>query len=134
MGRLCQTIPTCVFAMYAVVALSGCSDPKKSVGGRLSQLQKVVEAMKGKPEGRYSATDVSANVRPRDLLAVYVDGRGAYALEFMSRETIDLNPAFVFIGFDVPEQEVIAREVCGKTGLIYRNAFEEPGWHRATGQ
>ena len=47
MGRLCQTIPARVLAVCAVAALSGCSDPDKAVGGRLTELQKVVEAMKG---------------------------------------------------------------------------------------
>ncbi len=133
MKRLCHTISSCILALCAMVALSGCSDAKKSVSGRLTQLQKVVEATKGKPEGRYSATDVPADVRPRGLLSVYVDERGAYALEFASSETIDLNPAFVFVGFDTPDQEAVAREVCRKAGLIYRNAFTESGWHRATG-
>lgn len=134
MARLRRVIQSRILALCAVVALSGCSDPKKSVGGRLSQLQKVVEAMKDNPEGQYSVTDLPVDLRPRGLLKVYIDGRGAFALEFASRETIDLNPAFVYIGFDTPDQEAIAREVCRKAALIYRNAFEEPGWHRATGQ
>ncbi len=132
--QLCRATATIALGVLAAVALPGCSDPDKAVGGRLTELQKVVEAMKGKPEGRYSAADMPADVRPRGLLKVYVDGRGAYALEFMSEVTIDLNPAFVFVGFDAPDQEAAAREVCGKAALIYRNAFKEPGWHRATGQ
>jgi hypothetical protein len=114
--------------------LSGCGDPDREVGSRLGQLQKVVAAMTGKPEGRYSAADVPADVRPRGLHREYVDARGAYTLEFASEVTIDLNPAFVFIGFDAPDQEAVARELCGKAKLTYRAACKEPGWHRATGQ
>jgi hypothetical protein len=134
MGRLCRVMPATVLAACAAVALPGCSDPEKAVGNRLPQLQKVVAAVQGKPEGRYSATDVPAEARPRGLLKVYVDGRGAYALEFASEVTIDLNPAFVFVGFDTPDPEAVAREVCGKAALTYRNPFKEPGWYRATGQ
>ena len=133
MERLYRTALIHVLAACAF-ALSGCADPDKAVGSRLPQLQKVVAAVRGKPEGRYSASDVPADARPRGLLAVYVDGRGAYALEFASEATVDLNPAFVFVGFDAPDPEAVAREVCGKAALTYRNAFKEPGWYRATGQ
>jgi hypothetical protein len=134
MGCLRRTIPTAILALCVGVALPGCGNPDRAVGGRLPQLQKVVSAMRGKPQGRYSAADVPDDARPRGLLKVYVDGRGAYALEFASEVSVDLNPAFVYVGYDAPDQEAAAREVCGKAALIYRNAFEEPGWHRATGQ
>lgn len=123
-------------AIVAVLPLvfGGCSDPDVAVGRRLSELEKVVAAVRDKPEGRYSAADVPADVRPRRLLGVYVGARGAVALVFASQTTVDLNPAFVFVGFDTPDPEAAAREVCKKAALAYRNPFEEPGWYRATGQ
>jgi hypothetical protein len=134
MRRLPRTIATVALAACAILVLSGCGDPEREVGDRLPQLQKVVAAMRDKPEGLYSArSDVPAEVRPRGLLMVYVDGRGSCALEFIS-EPIDLNPAFVYVGCDTPDPEAVAREVCRKAGLTYRNAFKEPGWYRATGQ
>jgi hypothetical protein len=126
--------PTCVIAACVAVALSGCSDPHTTVGRRLPELQRVIAHLEGKPEGRYPASDLPAEIRPHRFLTVYVDGRGAYALEFSSEVTVDLNPAFVFVGFDTPDPEAVAREVCGKAALSYRNACKEPGWHRATGQ
>ena len=134
MGQPPITITMRVLVASCLVVLTGCSDPDKEVGRRLSDLMKVVAHMEGKPEGRYSAADVPAEIRPRGLLRVYADGRGAYALEFSSKVTIDLNPAFVYVGFDTPDPEAVAREVCGKAALIYRNAFKEPGWYHATGQ
>ena len=134
MGRCYRAGPACVIAACVVVALAGCSDPETTVGRRLPELQKVVTHVQGKPEGRYSASDLPAEARPRGLLKVYVDDRGAYVLEFSSAATVDLNPAFVYVGFDTPDPEGVAREVCGKAALTYRNPFKEPGWYRATGQ
>jgi hypothetical protein len=134
MGRRFRTVLSWVVAASVAIVLTGCSDPKAAVGRRLPELQKVVEHLKGKPEGWYSQSDLPAEAHPRGLVRVYVDSRGAYALEFASEVTVDLNPAFVFVGFDTPDSEVVAREVCGKAALTYRNAFKEPGWYRATGQ
>ena len=131
--------PRVVNALRAIVtsglaAFAGCSDPDKEVGRRMPGLQKVVAHLRDKPEGRHSAADVPGEIRPRGLLTTYVDGRGACALEFSSETTIDLNPAFVYVGFDTPDAAAVAREVCGKAALSYRGAFKEPGWYRATGQ
>lgn len=137
MRRLHRTLATSTLAACAVVVLSGCGDPdreNREIGDRLPQLEKVVAAMRDKPEGHYSArSDVPAEVRPRGLLMVYVDGRGSFALEFIS-EPMDLNQAFVYVGRDTPDPEAVAREVCAKAGLYYANAFKERGWYRATGQ
>jgi hypothetical protein len=123
-----------ILAPCIALAAGGCSDPNVAIGRRLPELQKVVAHLQGMPEGRHSASVVPAEDRPPRLLGVYVDARGAYALEFASEVTVDLNPAFVFVGFDTPDPEAVAREVCKKAALSYRNAFREPGWHRATGQ
>ncbi len=109
MRRVYRVLSTYVLALLCTaLALPGCSDPEKEIGSRWSQLQKVVAAVQGKPEGQYSASDVPADVRPRGLSRVYVDGRGVCALEFVSEVTVDLNPAFVFVGFDAPDPEAVA--------------------------
>ncbi|MCE9533381.1 MAG: hypothetical protein K8T89_19990 [Planctomycetes bacterium] len=135
MRSLYRAVPTITLAVCAASVLQGCgsSDETKAVGKRLAGFQKIVAVMQSKPEGKYSANEVPAEIRPRGLVSVYVDGRGSCALEFVSNTAIDLNPAFVYIGFDAPDQEAAARQICGKAALVYRSAFEESGWHRATG-
>lgn len=120
----------------ALVSLSsaGCSDPERAVGRRMKDCEAALTVARTLPPGKHPVSEIPAEARVPRLLSVYVDARGAYALEFASEYTVDLNPAFVFVGFDTPDPEAVAREVCGRAALIYRNAFKEPGWHRATGQ
>ena len=113
---------------------AGCDDPERAVGSRLRSCEAILTHARTLPAGKHPARTLPAEVRERGVVSIYVDARGAYALEFASEYTVDLNPAFVFIDFETPDPEGVAREVCGKCGLSYRNAFKEKGWHRATGQ
>ncbi len=114
---------------------AGCDDPERAIGRRrMRDCEAALAVARELPPGKHPAHTLPAEARVPRLVSVYVDARGAYALEFASEYTVDLNPAFVFVGFDTPDPEAVAREVCGKCGLIYRNAFKESGWHRATGQ
>jgi hypothetical protein len=86
------------------------------------------------PPGKHTISELPAEAQVPRLLSVYVDARGAYAMEFSADYSVNLNPAFVFVGLDNSDPEAIAREVCSKASLTYRNAFKEHGWYRATGQ
>ena len=122
--------------LVASVALpcAGCDDPERAVGRRMQNCEAALAVARTLPPGKHPAHALPAEARVPRLVSVYVDARGAYALEFASEFTIDLNPAFVYVGFDAPDQEAVAREVCGNCGLCYRNPFRERGWYRATGQ
>jgi hypothetical protein len=108
-------------------------DSNTALGSRLPELEMVVTHLRGMPEGPHAVAELPAEARLPRLLEVYVDGRGAYAMEFASELTIDLDPAFVYIDFDTPDPEGAAREVCRKSGLTFCNPFREKGWYRATG-
>jgi hypothetical protein len=125
-----------LWLVAAIVSLpsAGCADPERAVGRRMRDCEVALTIARTLPPGKHPVSELPVESRVPRLLSVYVDARGAYALEFSSEYTVDLNPAFVFVGFDTPDPEAVAREVCSKAALTYRNAFKEPGWHRATGQ
>jgi hypothetical protein len=52
----------------------------------------------------------------------------------MSKMTIDLNPAYVYVEPGTPNSMTVAQEVCAKAHLKYYYPLPEPLWHRAYGQ
>lgn len=120
--------------MAGVTCLSGCEKNGPSeVGTSYSKMRKIVDQAKTLGPGRHPRHSLPAELRAPRLLEIrVVEGKGC-SLEFSSKLTIDLDPAYVFVEGDPPDPEAVAREIC-EGSLSYRHKLSEKGWHYATGQ
>jgi hypothetical protein len=99
-----------------------------AIGERHEDFMKVVGHAKLLPAGYYDSSQLPAELRLKNLLCVYVDKRGASALEFPSIP-IDSSPIYLFVEHDVPDPEGVVRAVCNDHGWQFGMKLDEEGWY-----
>jgi hypothetical protein len=103
-----------------------------AIGERHTDFMRVVARAKTLSVGRHDRSTLPADMWIKNLKAVYVDKRKAYALEFPS-EPIDCNPIFVFVEEGVPDPEAVVRAMCADHGnWRFSRRLDEPGWYFVT--
>ncbi len=103
-----------------------------AIGGRHTDFMRVIAHAKTLPAGMHDASTLPPGLQIKNLLAVYVDGRKACALEFPS-QPIDSNPIYVYVEEGVPDPEDVARAMCSEHGWGFAQRLDDPGWYYAHG-
>jgi hypothetical protein len=104
-----------------------------AIGDRYPDFMRVVAHAKTLPTGMHYASTLPPELQIKNLLAVYVDARGAYALEFPSIP-IDSNPIYVFVEEGAPDPEGVVRAMCSEHGAWhFARKLDEPGWYYVYG-
>jgi hypothetical protein len=125
-------------AVLLPIACAGCGinvnrPSGNAIGSRHRDFMRVVAYAKTLPVGMYERSTFPPEARIKNLLAIYVDRRKAYALEFPS-EPIDSNPIYVYVEEDVPDPESVVRSMCDdKGGWRFARKLDERGWYYVYG-
>jgi hypothetical protein len=98
------------------------------IGERHADSMRVVAHAKTLPPGRHNCSTLPPELQIKNLLAVHVDSRKVYALEFPSIP-IDRNPVYVFVEEGVPDAEGTVRGMCREEGWVFERRLDEPRWY-----